>query len=273
MFVHHWHGRRQVTLLGSGVSDRLGFLAESAYSSSFASMAMDTLDLCDACWDICDFQDLANDSPFRGAASASLTFEFSSPYRCALIDLPPSMDQLVRSLPHGLRRNLRRYRDKLARTGEVVFAAASSDASFESGIDCLIALHGARWRSMGQDGMFQGDAARFHREAAFRMWSKGRARCFTLAVDGQCIAAIYGMLDKGRFWSYQSGFHPGWARFEPGSLILEYAISEAIRERARVFDFLRGEEEYKLSWGARFEPSLRVVVSPVSPAGSGLDAA
>jgi len=85
-----------------------------------------------------------------------------------------------------------------------------------------------------------------------------------LTSDGQVIAAIYGFFDKDRFWFYQSGFQPAWARFSPGSLILEFAVSEAIRHGATVFDFLRGDESYKAEWGARFEPSYRLLLWPAS---------
>jgi CelD/BcsL family acetyltransferase involved in cellulose biosynthesis len=41
---------------------------------------------------------------------------------------------------------------------------------------------------------------------------------------------------------------------------MKYTIDQAIDERVRVFDFLRGSESYKAEWGARPELTSRLLL-------------
>jgi CelD/BcsL family acetyltransferase involved in cellulose biosynthesis len=260
MFLHWWNDRRQVTFLGTGASDRLGFLSEAEYQQTVTEQVADFLDSARERWDLCDLQDLPPDFELAQVHRVPLPYALRPQYTCARIPLPGTCEDFERALPHGLSRNLRRYRDKLQALGEVGLKAASSEQEFRAAIDALFFLHGARWRTKQQDGMMDGTLEKFHREAALRMWARGKARGFTLSLEGRAIAVVYGFLDKERFWAYQSGFDPSLARFSPGSLLLQFSIEAAIREGARQFDFLRGGEEYKRAWGAQPETSQRLLL-------------
>jgi len=61
---------------------------------------------------------------------------------------------------------------------------------------------------------------------------------------------------------YNSGFAPERAALSPGLVLLSHVIRDTIaRGRAR-FDFLRGEERYKLEFEPRLEDVHRVVIGP-----------
>ena len=53
---------------------------------------------------------------------------------------------------------------------------------------------------------------------------------------------------------------------------LTTAMTAAIEEGLRTFDFLRGAEPYKYRWGARDRWNLRRVLRPATPAMSGVSA-
>jgi CelD/BcsL family acetyltransferase involved in cellulose biosynthesis len=257
MFLHEWNGRRQVTFVGNGPSDRLGFLGAPEFTAHAVPCILEALAAERDRWDVCDLQDLPPGFEMENVRTrAPVEWTLVPQHTCAKIALPESMTAYDASLPHGLRRNMRRYREKLEQAGGVCFARVPA----EQGIECLLALHGQRWRGRGEPGMFAGLLGDFHRRAARALARRCVVRFFALVLDGRPAAIIYGFLSKSRFWSYQSGFDPALARFSPGALVLEYAISEAIREGAREFDFLRGSEEYKRDWGAVFETSCRLVL-------------
>lgn len=73
---------------------------------------------------------------------------------------------------------------------------------------------------------------------------------YRLAIGGQAAALYYGFSDHCRSYAYLGGFDPRYDDCSPGSLIIAHAISEAMREGAREFHFLRGDESYKSAWGA-----------------------
>jgi CelD/BcsL family acetyltransferase involved in cellulose biosynthesis len=150
--------------------------------------------------------------------------------------------------------------------GEVRWVTARSDGEFERLIGALFELHAARWGSRGEAGMLGGGVEQFQREAAARLWRAGIAQFFGLVFEGPVAAVIYGFMDKGRFWSYQSGFDPQLSAFSPGTLILEYAMQQAIQAGCMAFDFLRGSEAYKRDWGAEFVANRRVILEGMCPA-------
>jgi len=80
--------------------------------------------------------------------------------------------------------------------------------------------------------------------------SYGALRMYALRVRDQFIAAFYGFRQGDRTYYYLSGFDPDFRQYSPGALLVAHAITEAIRERAKEFDFLRGREDYKYRWGA-----------------------
>jgi len=70
-------------------------------------------------------------------------------------------------------------------------------------------------------------------------------------VGERIVAIFYGFGFGDTFYYYLSGYDPALEKLSIGTLIVAHAIEEAQREGAATFDFLRGAEEYKYTWGAK----------------------
>jgi CelD/BcsL family acetyltransferase involved in cellulose biosynthesis len=79
-------------------------------------------------------------------------------------------------------------------------------------------------------------------------------RFYALWLDGQVVAALYGLADRSRFHFYISGFDPDAAKLSVGSLSIGHAVRQAMDEGLAEFHFLRGRERYKYDWGAVDRP-------------------
>jgi CelD/BcsL family acetyltransferase involved in cellulose biosynthesis len=88
----------------------------------------------------------------------------------------------------------------------------------------------------------------FHRAAASELARRGIVRLHSMRLDGRIIAIVYAWIERGCAYSYLGGFDPALSRFSP------------VNEGARVFDFLRGEESYKATWGAIRETTFRLLL-------------
>ncbi len=268
LFLHPWNGRRQVTFLGNGVSDHLGFLLDAEHAASATSAILQAIADERERWDLCDLQDLACDSTLcRVAPEAPLAHAVRPQYVCSAIALPSSWEEFHCGLPHGLRRNLRRYGEHFEGLGAITFETVRDVPALPAVFDALVELHRARWESKtgpesgDECGMIRGPAMEeFHREAAIALASRGLVRLHVMRLEQRIISVVYVWVERGRAYSYLGGFDPGLARFSPGALSLEYAIEQSLREGARVFDFLRGEESYKASWGAQKRVTERVLL-------------
>ena len=76
------------------------------------------------------------------------------------------------------------------------------------------------------------------------------------------IAALLAFLDRGQgsFCYYVSGFDPRYAALSPGSVLVAHSLRAAIEGGFRTYDFLRGDEPYKLALGARIRTNDNVAV-------------
>ena len=77
---------------------------------------------------------------------------------------------------------------------------------------------------------------------------RGWLRLFVLSLDDTPVAALYGVLYRRKFYFYQSGFDPAFARHSVGLVTMGLSIEHAIRDGAVEYDLLHGEEPYKFLW-------------------------
>jgi CelD/BcsL family acetyltransferase involved in cellulose biosynthesis len=166
---------------------------------------------------------------------------------CPVLEL--ASEDLPGCLPSGKRRKLRLARNRAARRAPS-FERARGPA-VQAALDHLFRLHECRWESQGQAGVLAGDRVqRFHRQAAPLLDAAGLARLYVLRFGDEVVATYYGFLHDLHAYAYLSGFSPEYAFESPGTLLVEHAIAEALREGTSEFHFLRGQEPYKYAWGA-----------------------
>jgi CelD/BcsL family acetyltransferase involved in cellulose biosynthesis len=259
MFLHTWQGRRQVTLIGNGLSDRLKMLTRPGYESLVIQEILAASFEHRRCWDLCDFQDLGPDDPLPCQALPSGIHGHSEDlYPCYAIPLPSTEESYDASLSSGVRRNLGRYFRHLADRGPVTCQTADSTPAFEEGFDALLRFHKHR-RSSGE-GAFNACEESFHRAAARRLFKSGALELCILRC-GERIAAIAYLLTKEKCaYACLGGFDSEFERFRAGWLVLHYAMKRAIFRGSTRFDFLRGDEEYKRLLGAERYNTRRLIL-------------
>lgn len=135
--------------------------------------------------------------------------------------------------------------------------------------DDFVRLHRARWRAKGQPGAFPPSRVNFHKTAI----AAGLKTELRFAkVHGQPLAAIYLLKSHRGISFYQAGMASAEVRracgLSPGSLLIHSAIAEAYQTDLQFFDFLRGNEAYKLRWKPnRKTPLTATLLTPRSPTG------
>lgn len=255
-------GIRQVTLVGNGISDHLDVLLDPDVGSDGARAIMSHLgDRC-ASWISCDFRDLSAGSTLltaeapRGAADETVDED-----PCPTIALPHSAEDLSAAVPAGVLHKLRYYRRRAEQLGEVRFACVSETANHDAlqrAFDVLLELHRARWATREEPGVLdEAEVVAFHREVIGGFLVRGWLRLYTMHIGEHIAAAYYGFVAKRRAYAYLGGFDPAFRAVAPGRLILLHAMTGAVQEGAREFDFLRGREPYKYVWGAADRPQYR----------------
>ena len=260
LFVHFdpASGRRQLTLLGNGTSDRLDLLARPAARDAVAAALNARIASPGAPWDVADFRDLPDGSPLLTLPLGPDLASWIEPEApCPALDLPADPAAVVARLPRGRRTDLRRCARRLAEIAPVSFGRADP-ASLSEHLEALERLHGARWRARGEAGVLAAAAVMaFCQDAAASLLTADMLRLEALRLGGRIIAVHYALRRGACGYSWLHAFDPELAGFGPGWLLMAHSLEAAVREGVRRFDFLRGREPYKYAWGALDQPQLR----------------
>ena len=169
---------------------------------------------------------------------------------CPVLSIEDAGEELQNLISTHSRKKIRYYRRSLEKMGTVSVESPAAE-TLDAFMDGLFTLHAARWQQRGLPGMLASDDdQRFHREAARAMLEAGALRMYATRVNERIVAIFYGFGSHGTDYYYLSGYDPELEKLSIGTLIVAHAIEQAVRDGARVFDFLRGAEQYKYTWGA-----------------------
>ncbi len=180
--------------------------------------------------------------------------------RCPVIDLPSTWDGYLAGLGSKQRHELRRKMRRLEREtpGAAAVAHATADG-VAARLGEFFALH--RGSRAGKARFMDERMGGFFRAVIVGLAVRGMARLWTLDAGGRAIAAFVCVEWPGTVGVYNSGFDPGMAALSPGIVLLAHVIRDAIERGMTRFDFLRGEEPYKLAFGAHPEDLCRIRVT------------
>lgn len=249
---------RTLRLLGSRhvSSDFLGMLVDPQHQGEVMKAIADRLRFQRAEWDLLDLDDLEP----RGALVNHLQYALGDDWkgrispggstRCPYIRLPADWETFLRTLSKKMRSNVRYFRKALGKCGEVEVERVDSVEGGEAALEDLMRLRREWLRDRGYRWSCPPEAYRtFHARAWKRMLPEGLIRIRFLCLDGRRVAAAYVLRLGTSAYFYQTAFDKAYARHSVGSVLLGHIIEEAISEGCTRFEFLRGEENYKFSWG------------------------
>jgi hypothetical protein len=161
------------------------------------------------------------------------------------LELPGDFESFLIGLSkkerHELRRKHRRFTELL---GPPRLAAGTADP-----VGVFVQLHRL---AAGTKGAFMTpERASFFRDLA----ELPSARIdIATGEDGRPVAAAFGFQDSGGYFLYNSAYDPAEAAASPGMVLLWLLFESAIGTGVSMFDFLKGDEAYKLRLGARPRP-------------------
>ena len=144
---------------------------------------------------------------------------------------------------HELRRKLRRFE-------------AAPNASFHwaeererpAVLDRFFELHRL---SKGEKAAFMtADTERFFRDIADAMAAAGRLRLGVVHVHDEDAAVLFGFAYGDTLALYNAAYDPALGSLSLGIASHAYAVRDAIAQKFKVYDLLRGDEPYKYDLGA-----------------------
>lgn len=246
-------GKLRLHLIGSHeIADYLDLICRPADLAAFTQAVVRELQT-DASWSELSFYNLLDGSATiaalqAAAESGGLQFEMEQLQACPYIPLPASFDEYLENLDskqaHELRRKMRKAaRNVLPVTTEFIREANQLDDALEDFFGLM---------AQEQDKLeFLKPAMRTQMEAIARAaFAGGWLQLIFLKVGKQRAAAYLNFDYQDRIWGYNAGFSNAYAELSPGWIMMAEMMEWCIANGRSVFDFMRGDEEYKYRFGA-----------------------
>lgn len=174
---------------------------------------------------------------------------------CPYVRLPDTWERYLREcVGPTTARDIRRSLKKIDEAGTFRVSFAGAD-DLDVHVDTLLDHWHARWGcpDSHRDGF---------REIFYRAFAENRL-WLSIVWDGtKAIGALAALLDPTQkvMTGCITTSDRSYAQLRPGKVVYAYAIRYAIEHGYQIFDFTRGNEDYKFSFGAveRFSPSIAI---------------
>ncbi|MGH8924062.1 MAG: GNAT family N-acetyltransferase [Acidimicrobiia bacterium] len=221
--------------LGQGLDEAIGFLCEeigSGIELSFDSLPEEAA------------APLLMALENAGLSSTSIVHETAM-----VLSLPSDRDEFYGRLPKRERQELRRKRRRYEELiGPVVHHSGGGE-----GFDEFVRLHRL---APGEKGQFMigRRLAFFSRLAELSGWRVD----YLATPTGGAAACVFGWSDSDGYYVYNSSYDPSLRAASPGLVLLQSMIERAIGDGLSIFDFLKGDEDYKARLGAQRRQLLRL---------------
>lgn len=174
---------------------------------------------------------------------------------CPVVAVDGSWTAYLATRPKAFRKSLRRKNSALAEAGTVQLDAAVAPGD---GLSRYLAVEQRSWKADARRvGVAQSAAhLSFYRALARNCADTLGLRFRFLAVEGQDVAATFGLLWRDRLYSLHIAHDSGWDRHSPGVVLTALELQQGFdgREYA-VFDFLSGILPNKGSWSTTLLPT------------------
>lgn len=198
------------------------------------------------------FWGIAANSPTRtviGEAAAAAGWSCAEEHEavCPQAELPGDFEAFLAGLSKHDRHELRRKLRNLGASGEIRFDVFSAPGDISSRMDRFLEM--MRISRDDKDEFLTPAMEIYFRDVAATYAGLGMMRLAQLSLDGRDAAMILYFENDATVFLYNSGYDPEFARLAVGLLSKALAIQHAIESGKRLFDFLRGEEEYKRHLG------------------------
>ncbi len=219
-----------------------------------------------ASFDLLSLEGLAASSPslpilvWQFGTDARFQYQLTPRDLCPQVRVTGTWEEVVQQSrrPHSFNKLIRRLRKIAGFDYRTITTAAEAGAAFER----FLSLHQQAWQAQGgSDAMGHAALQGFHRDLVLRMARAGLLRFEELWIEGACRASNYAFSSGRRYYLYQGGYDPGWAKQSVGLALDGLSLEDAINRGVSVCDFLRGAETYKFTWANETHHTVTVRVA------------
>jgi len=250
-----------VLLGGIEISDRLDLLCPPGELEQFIPGLLTTLEELSPAR--VELYNLPDDSPSLAALEAGCQRRgwayIQEPFRPSLAaPLPGDWEAYLAGIDKKQRHEIRRKMRRAEESGRGVrWYTVEDEGTLEGAMEAFLGL-------MSTDAgkaRFLTPAMRMQMQAIARAaFNAGWLQLAFLEIDGQKACGYLNFDFGNRVWVYNSGLDPRFMELSPGWVLLGHLLQWANLHGRSAFDFMRGDEDYKLKFGGKRQDVVRVTL-------------
>lgn len=188
-----------------------------------------------------------------------------SPYVTIEGDWETFLRHRGRSVRSDLPRRLRRLQDE----GRVTFELSDGTERLGELLEEGFAVESSGWKGAENSAILShSETHAFYTEVARWAVERGWLKLMFLRLDGRPIAFQYNLVQNGAWYFIKGGYDPAFARYSPGRLLTRAALEHAFALGLSTYEFLGGDEHYKMQWTS--ECHERTLVQAFAPSPTGI---
>jgi len=238
-------GFRVLRFLGDGRSDYLGLLLLDG-RTDLQSRLLEGLRRLRSEWDLAILRQLAGpytrlaaEPPVEGLESKRVAGTVAPHLR-----FDGEWDALLATGPGWLRRMSKAARKWVKDGGSV--ARIPGDRAFRY-VDQVAEIEAASWKGAEGVARFQpGRGQRLLREALATLGARNEMELWLAWKDERPVAFEVNFVMPDRIWLYQGAYRTEYRKYSPGGVLDFLSIERAWSQGAREYDFMSGDEPYKM---------------------------
>ncbi len=263
-------------LIGSiPYSDYLGYIIYPGYEKIFYKLILQHFKEVVSYFDEIILDEVSEESsindkmiPLMANCNYDLSYEIEQASSSPVIQLSSSWNSYLNSLNVKDRYNARRYYKRSKQGKAKVFNIEKLNHANElpGAQSDFIRLHQQQWNNRGFAGTFSEQRMRnFFMEISNSFYEKDLLE-FSMAVpaegDDKIVAVDVIITYKNRLYLLHRGMDedPLYRKKGPGNVLLFARLNEAINDGVKVFDMLRGSEEFKLRMATKINQNKKIIV-------------
>ena len=180
-----------------------------------------------------------------------------SPY----ISIDRSWADYYGTLGKNIRSDVRRRSNHLAKMGTAQFVRLHEVDDIAETLRIIKSIHVKCRQAQGGISWYTNERRfRFASLILKRFGDRKWLDIVFLKLNGKVIAYYLGFLYNHTVYFWNTGFDPEFSIVSPGKLLLHYWIKDSFAAGCREFDFMVGEEPYKLQWTSPTRPNHELFV-------------
>lgn len=160
--------------------------------------------------------------------------------------------EYLATLSKKFQSNLRYYRKKLEKAGNLVYKEYCQGSNGQEFLDAVLQIERASWKeSAGTSIAVHVYQQKFYERLTSAALAKGWLSGHLLELDGDPIAYVYGLIYNENFCDLKESYKLAFKDDSPGQVLKAFVMERLIEHQVRIYDYMGLCEPYKLRWTDR----------------------